>query len=558
MMTPSAWLWDEWKSAGNASSSPRRRKAFSQVDAIVKDCPIRASRTPLPVLRDVAVIVDVSRVGLFPARSTDLDLRYFAALTFSLAMALFLAAPRATAQDDLIDVDALLPIDQVDLSEVGGDSDVRVCSCIGATNSSVSGTGGYVCPIHGSTSADDFTWLDQVRVGYDDGFVIASRRQLDLRSSRYPFRMQINGWGQLRNTSSNVKRPNNDLNQFQLKRARLIFSGHAFNPDISYFLQMDGRSSSGDNVRLLDYFLSFDIGHNQFGFAPGTIGFRTGKFKMPFSLARWMSGKQFEFADRSVASSYFDVNRSLAWGLYGQTDQTRVPIAWETAIFNGFVTGGAETGSSGSLDDNFAYSARLSAFPIGEWGASELADFEWHDRLAMRVGCAFAATTIDRGGSTEFETLRVVDSGRQLSRILPLAVNSYSVTQFAMDTSLKLHGWSTTLEYYFRTISDFQGASVPDLFDHGFWFQLGYFIVPGKVQMLTRWSRVVGDSGTLGVVQQSSDEVASGLAWYFRENHLKAVADITHLNGAPVNSAALDVSPGDNGWLYRMQIQFSF
>ena len=115
---------------------------------------------------------------------------------------------------------------------------------------------------------------------------------------------------------------------------------------------------------------------------------------MPFTLARWVSGREFEFADRSLSSTYFDVNRSLAWGLYGKTDCVGLPIVWETAVFNGLVTGGAETGSSGTLDDNFAYSARVYCFPLGEWGHGELADFEWHDRLAMRVGAGVAAPTL--------------------------------------------------------------------------------------------------------------------------------------------------------------------
>ncbi len=145
-----------------------------------------------------------------------------------------------------------------------------------------------------------------------------------------------------------------------------------------------------------------------------------------------------------------------------------------------------------------------------------------------------------------------------MATILPGAVDSYSVLQFAVDASFKLRGWSTTLEYYFRTVGNFEGASLPDLLDHGFWFQLGYFVVPEKVELLTRWSRVDGDSGTLGVTQQSTDDVAAGLAWYFRGNHAKLVFDVTRLDGAPISSNSLDVSPGDDGWLYRTQIQFSF
>ena len=73
----------------------------------------------------------------------------------------------------------------------------------------------------------------------------------------------------------------------------------------------------------------------------------------------------FELADRAMASMYFDVNRSLAWGLYGQDDRWRVPLNWEVAIFNGIVTGGAETGSSGTLDDALLPPlASLSVFPM--------------------------------------------------------------------------------------------------------------------------------------------------------------------------------------------------
>ena len=131
------------------------------------------------------------------------------------------------------------------------------------------------CRVEASSSAfdtsggDGLSWLDSVRVGYDKGFVIASQRDLDLETSDFPFRMQINGWGQLRYTVSDVAPPNTDLNQFQLQRGRIVFTGHAFNSDVSYFVQLDGRSSSGDNIRLLDYYLSYDIGHDQFGLDEG-------------------------------------------------------------------------------------------------------------------------------------------------------------------------------------------------------------------------------------------------------------------------------------------------
>ena len=284
-------------------------------------------------------------------------------------------------------------------------------------------------------------------------------------------------------------------------------------------------------MRLLDYDLTFDFGHHLWSLAPGTVGFRAGKYKMPFHLARSVSGREFEMADRSMASTFFDVNRSLACGLYGRIDCGSFPLNWETAVFNGLVTGGAETGSSGTLDNNFAYSARLLSFPTGDWGKATLADLSFHTSPATRIGAGFAFSTIERFGSTEFSCALVVDSGLELSSLLPDSVNAYSVALFALDASAKYRGISITTEYYLRNISVADDSTIPDLFDHGFWLQTGYFILPHKLELIGRWSRVVGNSGTLGDAQRSADEVAGGLAWYINGQHIKLTADLTHVNG---------------------------
>jgi hypothetical protein len=402
------------------------------------------------------------------------------------------------------------------------------------------------------------SWFEHVRCGYDGGFVLAADRNLDLRASEWPFFLRINGWGQLRHTLLDSDGPNEDINQFQLIRGRLVFSGHAFTSDFGYFTQFDGRSSSGDDLRLLDYYLTYDLGHHLWDWRRGSLGFRTGKYKVPVTFARDLSARELELADRSVASTYFDVNRSLGGGLFGQTNTWPFPVHWEATLFNGLVTGGAETGSSGDLDTNFAYGMRLYAFPFGDWGSGSLADFDHHDRLANRIGAGFASSAIERSGTTEFSAIRVVDSGIPLSNLLPPDVESYTVRIYCVDSSWKYRGWSFTSEYYLRSIDGFQGATIPDLFDHGFWMQLGKFLVREKLQVLARWSRINGNSGTLGQDDQSAEEIAGGFVWYFRGQHAKLTFDATYLDGAPINSSALGITPGQMGWLYRTQIQFAF
>ncbi len=401
-------------------------------------------------------------------------------------------------------------------------------------------------------------WLDSNFAGYDRGFVIASGPNVGVSRSEAPFLLRLNGWGQLRETRFESQNDHPDLNQFQLIRGRLTFSGSAFTPDFRYFVQLDGRSSAGDEFRLLDYFMEFDIGRKWLDLARGRFVFKTGRYKVPFSFSRYLSARDFQFADRSMASMFFDLNRSMAWGLEGETEVLGMPCEWETSVFNGLVTGGAETGSSGSLDNNLAYSARVFLYPTGDWGTGAMSDFDWHESLATRVGAGYATTVIGRLGSTEFNQIRVVDSGERLGNLLPPEVDEYNVNTFCVDASCKFHGWSWTSEYYFRNISGFQGGSIPDLFDHGFWMQAGKFIIPGKFELLSRWSRVVGRSGTLGVEQESSDEFAGGGVWYFRQQNAKLTIDASYFNGAPISSSALDVSPGTTGWLMRTQIQFAF
>jgi hypothetical protein len=398
----------------------------------------------------------------------------------------------------------------------------------------------------------------RVIAGYDRGFVIASGNDSDLGADEQPYSLRLNGFGQLRHTVFDSEGSTREINQIQLKRARVILSGHAFSTDLDYFVQFDSRSNAADTMRILDYFLTYDLGHGWLDLKQDTIGIKAGLYKIPFSYARWTSGKEFQFSDRSVANMYFDVNRSLGWGVFGNFDTAIAPIRWEAALFNGLVTGGAETGSSGTLDNNSAVSFRLTSDPIGVWGENDLADLEYHEELAMRIGSGFAYSKVDRTGPTEFSEIRVVDSGERLGDLLPQAVDQFAIVLGSFDMSFKYRGWSLTTEYYVRTIDDFQGAAIDRFFDHGLSYEAGWFIVPKTWQLLSRWSRVQGNSASLGSQDESSEEVAGGIVRYFREQHIKLTFDATHLNGAPINSSVLDISPGDDGWLYRTQLQFSF
>jgi hypothetical protein len=414
-------------------------------------------------------------------------------------------------------------------------------------------------PSYGNGNAASLTGSQETQhVGYAGGFIIASP-QLDSDAiGNSPYLLKINGWGQLRMTNFDSINPLLDFNQIQLKRARLIFSGHAMTPDFSWLISLDGRSQADNAIRLLDYYATFDFGHHWLGWDKRSAMIKLGQYKVPFTLARFVSAQELQFSDRSVASMFFDANRSLAYGVTGEQEGRWGRMTWEVAVFNGLITGGAETGSARSLDNNFAASGRLAHYFGEEWGVDDLCDFDYHELPAFRTGAAVARSGIDRKGKTEFNSIRVVDSGRELASLLPLETTGYQVSMYALDGSLKWRGLSVTGEYYFRNVGHFQGISQAGLFDHGFSLETGYFIIPQKLELLTRWSRVVGESGSLGSKNESSDERAVGAAWYFRRHLAKLNFDATYLDGAPIDSFSLDIDPGARGWLFRTQMQFGF
>ena len=407
---------------------------------------------------------------------------------------------------------------------------------------------------------DDFG--TRLYVGYDRGFLIAANQSQSNDGGSVDFLMRVNSWVQLRQSHFESDGPNADQNTFSFERLRFSFSGNVLSPDLKYFFQFDGNSDRS-NAIFLDYFATYDIGHNHFGLDKNKLGVKFGKWKVPFSRSREESGRRLQFTDRATANVLFDLNRSIGVGLTrdvesGEFGPLGGPGQLETAIFNGFKTGNTSTNRGNGLDRNFGWSLRGHTDFFSEFGSDGEPDLSWHCSPTIRIGGGLAFTRVDAEGSTEFSRQRVVDSGARLTDILPAGVSAYDVWFYTIDTHFKYHGLSVIAEYYWRYMTQFSGAAVPSLLDDGLVLQTGYFVIREKLELLVRWSRIEGDSGTLGVGDTSSDEFGAGFVWYFKGHNAKLTFDASRFNGAPVSSSRLDLLPGDAGWLFRTQAQVAF
>lgn len=397
-----------------------------------------------------------------------------------------------------------------------------------------------------------------VQTGYDNGFFIRSSDGANGGGVHVPFRLTSRGIIQTRHTLVESNEPAlTDRNDLELERARLQFSGYFFRPYIAFAIAVDGDTDSGGTVRAFDSFVDYTFSE-PLGWDAVRMGVRFGKWKSPFGRQWILPFWQTQFTDRALASVYTLPNRSVGIALYGDGKFDGIPYHWTTALTNGFSTHGI---ASDDLDTNLATVGHVwldlldrPADSADPWKDGE-PDLERSPQPALRVGGSWFVTRID-ASSLEFEQPLSIDRGRSLaSLLLPLGVSEYSFAQQGLDVGLKYQGLSLWSEYFFREVYDYSGGDPHDLFDHGFYVQGGYFLVPHHFEALARYSVLWGDSGTLGARATEGSEIALGLAYYVRDHNLKIVSDVSWLDGAPVNNTSLNIRAGEDGLLWRTQIQ---
>lgn len=154
--------------------------------------------------------------------------------------------------------------------------------------------------------------------------------------------------------------------EFRVRRCRLSFTGHVYNPKWSYYLQlsfsrgdmdwsMNDASTQNTSVNVVrDAMIYYKpIKHLQIG---------VGQTKLPGNRQRVVSSGSLQFYDRSPANSNFTLDRDaglfLNYNFYiGKTFKTIIKAA---------VTSG-EGRNSTSSNVGLAYSGRMEMLPLGDF-----------------------------------------------------------------------------------------------------------------------------------------------------------------------------------------------
>lgn len=402
-------------------------------------------------------------------------------------------------------------------------------------------------------SKDKFKKLSYHAI-YDKGFAF-----VPYDKKKTPFDMKINGWIQFRHhgfardvtswtDNAGVTRGVRNRNAFDIERARLTFKGTALDPRLTYFYQLDGDTDGRHTVDFFDYWWSWKVNDR--------FRIQFGKRKVTASRQWLLGARRTRFIDRPMSNDFFRPDRTI--GLFG-VGKMGSTGNYEVMIGNGYRTSNLPNNIT---DDQLTYAFTQYFDPFGDYGG-QLVDFEHNCNPLVRFGHSFVYSPItsEALGNPLAETdfIRLADGTRlnQIGALTPgVTVSGLDVYFYGLDFAVKWQGWSLNSEVFMRWLQslDADGAlPVNSLMQRGFYVEGGKFLIPQKLDFNLRYSEVRGLVG-------GGSEYTAGFNWYPLDNNfkLKWSFDVTLLDGSPLNNSSSDILVGDDGTLFRTQLQAEF
>jgi hypothetical protein len=389
------------------------------------------------------------------------------------------------------------------------------------------------------------------RVGYRNGFTFEPENLDDT-----PFSLRIRSQNIFRYNgfqrsaafwvdSAGNRRPVDDSRYFGIPRGRLVFSGNAFFPRMTYLLNIDYNSVTSNPIG----FRAYEVGY-RFGRAFELYG---GQSKVP-GTREWIESATapLQGADRSMATTFF--RPSLSQGVWA-TGQPLDGLYYQAMVSNGFNT---LNRTPERLNNRFCYSGSIWWEPWGAYGRG-YSDVQDRDEAALRLGGSYTYA-LGRGAQTDTDAvenspIRLSD-GTVLTTPGALApgvtVQTYDVSLAALDLSYKYRGLGLSTELFAQELVGLAGnGPLPFRSTRAFgaFVQGGYFLVPRTLELYAKTSFVTGRFG-------SGSEVGGGVNWFLRpgNENLRFTFDTTWLESSPAGQNRTGYVAGQTGLLLRTQI----
>jgi len=297
-----------------------------------------------------------------------------------------------------------------------------------------------------------------------------------------------------------------DTNNLDIRRARVYFGGNIYSKLVHYYVEFDGDSF---NVGVRDFYVYWD--------PINELNAKMGYFKVPFNRQRMASSAKLLLQDRSIASEAFDQDRDYGIDIYGKPFEGH--MEYHASVFQG-----AGEKANENIDNELMYVLSLRYNPFGKYDYYDETDVKYTDTLKATIGASAVFNAKDRDEKLE---------------------NTDSIAG-VFDIGVKYKGISWNNEYFVRTEDpESDGDTINS---DGFYTQLGYFVLPKKLEVAARYSQLDPNSD---VSNDFQEEYTIGVNYYFRAHRSKIQSDIGHY----VNDGGLD---GKDDNRIRLQYQIIF
>ena len=315
-----------------------------------------------------------------------------------------------------------------------------------------------------------------------------------------------------------------DLNpgswEARVRRTRLSFTGHIYDPRLTYYLQLSFsrgdmdwsmQDSSGINTSpnaVRDAMIFYKPTKNlQLGFGQG---------KLPGNRQRVVSSGSQQFYDRSVANATLTIDRDFGFFANYSMHAGKFKTILKGAISSG------EGRNSVISNSGLAYTGRVELLPFGDF--TDGGDYFEGDLLHEQK------PKLSLAGGYHFNDQAVRTQG-QLGKDLYTPV---SLNEILLDGLFKFKGWALSAEYMNRksevnpvtvnTANKKRAALIAD----GYNLQLSY-CTKSQWELAGRYSKVTPDSKVQAYYNQL-EQYGLGLTRYFIQHKVKAQFNVFYNN----------------------------
>ena len=335
-------------------------------------------------------------------------------------------------------------------------------------------------------SKDTKAWYNKIKVKTKKGTGLT----FQTADKNYKMRMRLHG-----QFLANYIDPDGEDDEglgFRIRRLRVTWDGNAFARWMKYKVQYD-FSSGGE---LKDMKLSFAKNR---ALIP-TVG----QYKVPFNREVLNSSSALQLVGRSIISDYFEYDRDIGAGVYGFLSGGM--IRYDFGVFQGQGTNVKnDKDNTGML-----WAGRVQAAVLG--GKANKVRENFGKKPMLTVGVAIAGIDVEDGSKDS--NIGIPGEERDLSA-------GGKVTSFTADINYRDPRFNLTGEYIGRWVNP-DDAGVSTAYDSGFRVQGGFFVIPKKIELASRYAMVIFDDASDVVEGNDLDNVwtfTQGLNYYLSGNH---------------------------------------